>query len=140
MKDHSKYSWSKTHIFAALTITQYWLDNTIIINFFFLTMQPLFTGWKRQMVVFLRIANKAPVRIQQNLYTAFDRYDKAIYKISFFSDKCFVRKWRIKFQVSKYCLRWNIENWQVQLCLPKKLPFLRLEGKQLVCSTCITQL
>ena len=32
---------SKTHIFAASTITQYWLNNTIII-IFFLTMQPLF--------------------------------------------------------------------------------------------------
>ena len=27
-----------------------------------------------------------------------------------FFDMCFVRKWRLKFQVSKYHLRWNAEN------------------------------
>ena len=34
-------------------------------------MQPLFTGWKRQIVVVI-IASKALVRIQQNLYTVFE--------------------------------------------------------------------
>ena len=51
IKNAIAHSWSKTRIFAASSITQYWLDNTIII-IFFLTMQPLFTGWKRQIVVF----------------------------------------------------------------------------------------
>ena len=37
-------------------------------------------------------------------------YDEATYKVSFFSDECFVRKWRLKFQVSKYRLRWNAGN------------------------------
>ena len=59
-------------------------------------------------------------------------YDKATYKISFFPDECFVRKWRLKFQVSKYRLRWNAEN-------ITQLPFLYLyehftTGNRLVCS------
>ena len=35
-------------------------------------MKPLFIEWKSQIVVFLRIASKAPVRIQQNLYTVYE--------------------------------------------------------------------
>ena len=67
---------------------------------------------------FLRIASKAPVRIQQNLYTAF------------FPDKCFVRKGRLKFQVSIHRLRWNAENMTSSIITnyfpPKKLyHFLR---------------
>ena len=47
-------------------------------------------------------------------------YDEATYKISFFPDECFVRKWRLKFQVSKYHLRWNAENMTSSIMSPKK--------------------
>ena len=90
---------------------------------------------------FLRIASKAPVR---------NGYNKATFKISFFPVECFVRKWRLKFQVSKYCLRWNAEN----MFPKKKLHSYRFyehftTGNRLVCSremtvstssTCTTQL
>ena len=61
---------------------------------------------------FLRITSKAPIRIQLNLYTAFEWIwqSNLLYKISFFPDKCFERKWKLNFQVSKYPLRWNAEN------------------------------
>ena len=36
------------------------------------------------------------------------RYGRATYKISFFPDECFVRKWKLKFQISKYLLRWTL--------------------------------
>ena len=35
-------------------------------------MQPLYTGWKESNSCFLRIASKAPVRIQLNLYTTLE--------------------------------------------------------------------
>ena len=43
-------------------------------------------------------------------------------QISFFSDKCYVRKWRLKFQVSKYglSLRWNAENMTSSIMSPQK--------------------
>ena len=102
------YSWSKTQIFAASTITQYWLDNTIII-IFFLTMEPLFTVFKNWKQSTRLISTKFIHSIWM-----------AAYKISFFPDKCFVRKWRLKFQVSKYCLRWNAENMASSIMSSKK--------------------
>ena len=119
-------SWSKTHIFAASTITLYCLDNTIIIIFF--SDNATFIYWiKVTNSCFLRIASKAPFRIQQNLYTAFEWIWQGIYKISFFPDKCFVRKWRLKFQVSKYHLRWDTEKMTLLIIQKKitQLPFLR---------------
>ena len=116
----------------ASTITQYCLDNSIII-IFFLTIQPSFTG------CFLRIAHKAPVRIQQNSYKILylNGYDEATYKISFFPDECFVRKRRLKFQVSKYLRgRWqsqlaarashkyNRNNYYISPYLDARRPFL----------------
>ena len=56
-------------IFAASTITQYWLDNTIIKIFFFWQCNHYY--WMKESC-FLRIASKALVRIQQNLYTTFE--------------------------------------------------------------------
>ena len=114
-----KSSWSKTRIFAASTITQYWLDNTIII-IFLLTMQPLFTGWKRQIVVFQKLQAKHPSGFNQIYTQHLNGYDKATYKISFFPDVCFTRKWRLKFRVSKYYLRWNAENMTSSIMSPKK--------------------
>ena len=46
-------------------------------------------------------------------------YDKATYKISFFPDECFARKWRLKFQVSKYRLGWNAENMTSSIMSPQ---------------------
>ena len=65
------YSWSQTRIFAASTITQYWLDNTTI-TIFFSDNATIIYWMKETNSCFLRIASKAPVRIQQNLYTAFE--------------------------------------------------------------------
>ena len=62
------YSWSKTWIFAASNITRYWLDNAIIIIFYW-QCNHTFTGWKRQKLFF---KNCKQSRIQQNLYTAFE--------------------------------------------------------------------
>ena len=95
-------SWSKAPIFVASTITQYWLDNTII-TIFFSDNSTIIYWMKETNSCFLRIASKAPMRIQLNLYTAFEWIT---YKISFFPNECFVRKWRLKFLVSKYLLRW----------------------------------
>ena len=67
----AKGSWSKTHIFAASTITQYWLGNSIVI--FFISDNATIIYWMNETnSCFLRIASKAPLRIQQNLYTAFE--------------------------------------------------------------------
>ena len=49
-----------------------------------------------------------------------NRYKKETYKISFFPDECFVRKLRLKFQVSKYRLRWNAESMTGSIISPKK--------------------
>ena len=77
---------------------------------------------------FLRIASKIPVRIQKNLYTAFEWIWQSNLQ-NFFPDKCFVKKWKLKFQVSKYRLRWNPENMTSSIMSPQKkitpLPFLR---------------
>ena len=74
---------------------------------------------------------------------------------NFFPDECFVRKWRLKFQVSKYRLRWSTENMTSSIMSPqKKLHYYRFyehfkTENQLVCSqemtvltsgTCTTQL
>ena len=112
-------SWSKTRIFAASTITQYWLDNTIIIIFF--SDKAIIIYWMKETnSCFLKIASKAPVRILQNLYTAFEWIWRSNLQISFFPDECFVTKWRLKFQVSKYRLRWNAENMTSSIMSPQK--------------------
>ena len=54
-------SWSKTRIFAASTIMQYWLDNTIII-IFFSDNETIIYWMKETNSYFLRIASKAPVK------------------------------------------------------------------------------
>ena len=58
---------------------------------------------------FLRVACKAP-RIQQNVYTVFEWIWQSNLQNFIFSDECFMRRWRLKYQVSKYRLRWNAEN------------------------------
>ena len=77
---------------------------------------------------FLRIASKASSGFNKIYTQHLNGYDKATCKISFFPDECFVRKW-LKFQVSKYRLRWNAENRTSSfMSHPKKitqLPFLR---------------
>ena len=92
-------------------------------------MQPLFTGWKRQIVVFQELQAKHPSGFNKIYTQHLEGYDKATYKVSFFPDECFVRKWRLKFQVSKYCLRWDAENMMSSIMFPKKnitqLPFLQ---------------
>ena len=64
-------------------------------------MQPLFTGWKRQIVVFQELQAKHLSGFNKIYTQHLNGYDEATYKISFFPDKHFVRKWRLKFQVSK---------------------------------------
>ena len=81
-------------------------------------MQPLFTDWKRQIVVFQELQAKPGFN---KIYTQYlNGYDKAIYRIPFFPDECFVRKWILKFQVSKYRLRWNAENTTSSIMFPQK--------------------
>ena len=120
---------------------------------------------------FLRIASKALVRIQQNLYTTFEckgesrhknlcmarvlsfliRYFSNFYTLHrsdlaaqaapldprlewiwrsnlqnlIFSWQVLHEKMKIKFQVSKYCLRWMQKIWRGQLCPSKKITQLQ---------------
>ena len=76
------------------------------------------------------------------IYTQhFNGYAEATYKISFFPDDCFARKWRLKFQVSKYHLRWNAESMTSSIMSPKKklhnYRFYEIftTGNRLVCIT-----
>ena len=69
---------------------------------------------------FLRIASKTLVRNQQNLYTVFEWIWRSNLQNFIFPDKCFVRKWRLKFQMSKYRLRWNTENMTRSIISPQK--------------------
>ena len=70
---------------------------------------------------FLRVASRAPVRIQQNLYIYSIWMDmtKKPTEFHFCPDECFVRKWRLKFQVSKCRLRWNTENMTSSIMCPQ---------------------
>ena len=84
-------SWSKTRIFAASTITQYWLDNTIIIIFF--SENTTIIYWMKETnTYFIKIASKALVRIQQKLYTAFEWRWRSNLQNFNFRDKSFLRK------------------------------------------------
>ena len=70
---------------------------------------------------FLRIAHTKHPSGFKKIYTQhLNGYDEATYKISFFPDECFVRKRRLKFQVSKYRLRWNAENMTSSIMFPQK--------------------
>ena len=99
-------SWNKTHIFTALIITQCWLDNAIII----ISFSDNATIMKEINSCFLRIASKAPIRIQKIYTQDFNGYGKQPTTF-FFPNKCFMKKWRLKFQVSKYHLKWNTQNY-----------------------------
>ena len=104
--------WSKTRIFAAWWYNRY---------FFFLKMQPLFPEWKRQIVVFLRIASKEHQSGFNKIYTQYWMdMTKQPTEFHFFPNKCFKRKWRFKFQVSKYRLRWNAEDMTSSIISPQK--------------------
>ena len=76
---------------------------------------------KRKNSCFLRIATKAPSGFNKIYKQYLNGYDESIYRISYFPNKCFVRKWRLKFQVPKYCLKWNIENMTRSIITPKKI-------------------
>ena len=86
-------SWSKTRFFArrnfaASTITQYWLDNTIVIIFF--SDNATIVYWiKETNSYFWRIASKAPVRTQQ--YIVFEWIWQSNLQ-NLFPNKCFLRK------------------------------------------------
>ena len=102
-------SWSKTHIFAASTITQYWLNKTIII--FFSDNATVIYWMKETNSCFLRIASKAPMRIQHNLYTAFEWI------------------WRSKLQNFIFCSRVLREKMKIKVSSEaKKSTFLTWQG------------
>ena len=117
-------SWNKTHIFAAITITQYWLNDTIVIIFF--SDNPTIIYWiKEKNSCFLRITSKAPVRIQQHLYTVFEwiwlsNLQNFIFSCHVLCEKIKVLIFWLKFQVSKYRLRWNAENMTSSIKKKKK--------------------
>lgn len=52
------------------------------------------------------------------LYTAFDEVS------SFFSDECFMRKLKIKLQLTEYHLRWNTENMKNSIYVPQNILFI----------------
>ena len=82
-------SWSKTRIFTASTITQHWLDNTIIMIYFSINATIIY--WMKETnSCFLGIATKAPVRIHQNLYTAFEWIWQSNLQIEWFA----FRRWQ----------------------------------------------
>ena len=81
--------------FNSLTITQYWLDNTIIIISF--SDNATIIYWMKETnSCFLRIASKAPVRIQQNLYTAFKLIWQSNLQNFIFSWQVLCEKMKIK--------------------------------------------
>ena len=85
----------KRRIFAASIITWYWLDDTIVI-IFFSDNATLIYWLKETNSCFSRIASKAPVRIQQNLYTVFEWIWQSNLQNSIFSWRVLCEKVNIK--------------------------------------------
>ena len=78
--------------------------------------------------VFSKTAHILDQKMSNMIKSKKGSWSRTTNKNLFFLDQCFVRKWRLKFQVSKYGLRWNAENMKSSVMSPPKitqLPFLR---------------
>ena len=111
---HKQIQLEQNAYLFSLTITQYWLDNTIII---FLTIQPLFT--ERDKYLFYKNCKQSTRQDSTKLIHSI-WMDMTKQPTKFFPDECFMRKWRLKFRVAKYRLRWNAGNMASSIMSPQR--------------------